>query len=516
MSNKESKLAAGSVIILLGSIILRLGGFIYRFILSRLLSTAGNGIVSLTLPFQNALIISASGGVPPAIAKYISEYLAVDNDEMVHQIIVTGMKLMIFIAILVAIIMYFISEPIAIGMWHKPEALLPLRLVSVIIPVSVIAGALRGVFQGFYQMKNIFYGKFLEQIFTLICAVILVLLGLYAAGAVLGTALGFLAAVLGSYYLYVRDVKNVYLNKKYSSISFKEEKKILWSILKFSVPVVITGIAEIFLYDTGTFFIGIYLATSYAAFFSYASAISRIPLIISNSVSVSILPASSEAASLNDKKLLKLYIHQAYRYTALVTLPISAFIMVYSVPLMTLLFGEAYSVGAGALTILVAGMFFFAIYTIVSSMCQGLGKPHFPMIALILGTISNIIFSILLIPRYNIIGAGMSTTISTFIVMMVTVIELTKVSEIHPPYIDLIKNIVATVVMVIVMYLIPDTIIGMIIGGIIGSIVYCIMLLVLKAIRREDVSFIKHFIDKTGPLRKYLIKIGKKLYKYTS
>ena len=38
MTDKKSKLAAGSIIIILGSIILRLGGFIYRFILSRLLS----------------------------------------------------------------------------------------------------------------------------------------------------------------------------------------------------------------------------------------------------------------------------------------------------------------------------------------------------------------------------------------------------------------------------------------------------------------------------------------------
>jgi len=516
LADKESKLASGSIIILLGSIILRLGGFIYRFILTRLLSTTGYGIVGLTIPFQNALIIGASGGVPPAIAKYVSEYLAVDNEVMVHQIIKTAMKLMVFMAVIVALLMFIIAEPIAIGIWNKPEALLPLRLVSVIIPFSVVAGALRGVFQGFYQMKNIFYGKFLEQIFTLICAVILVLLGWYAAGAVLGTALGFLAAVLGSYYLYVRDVKQKYLVNDYPSISFKEELKIYKTILKFSIPVVITGIAEIFLYDTGTFFIGTFLATAYAGFFTNASAISRIPLIISNSVSVSILPAASEAASLKDSNLLKLYLHQAYRYTSIVTLPICAFIMVYALPIMTLLFTDEYAPGAGALTILVAGMFFFAIYTIVSSMCQGLNKPYVPMISLIIGTITNVIFSILLIPRYDIIGAGLSTTISTFVVMSITLIELTRVSKIHPPYIDLVKIIAATVVMTIVMYLIPNTLIGMIIGGIIGSIVYMVMILLLRAIRKEDVTFIKHFINKTGPLKKPILKLGKRFYKYLS
>ena len=160
MSDKESKLASGSIIILLGSIILRFGGFIYRFILSRLLTTQGYGLIGLTLPFQNIFIIGASGGVPPAIAKYVSQYKAVDNKEMVHQYIVTGIKLMVFMSIIAGLIMFLISEPIAINMWHKPEALLPLRLVSLIIPFSVIVGAIRGVFQGFYQMQNIFYSKF--------------------------------------------------------------------------------------------------------------------------------------------------------------------------------------------------------------------------------------------------------------------------------------------------------------------------------------------------------------------
>ena len=156
MSDKKSKLASGSIIILLGSIILRLGGFIYRFILSRLLSTTGYGIVGLTLPFQNALITAASGGVPPAIAKYVAEYNAIDEEQMVHQIIVTSMKLMIFMAFIAATVMLIISEPVAIGMWNKPEVLMPLRLVALIVPFSVIVGALRGVFQGYYNMLDLF------------------------------------------------------------------------------------------------------------------------------------------------------------------------------------------------------------------------------------------------------------------------------------------------------------------------------------------------------------------------
>lgn len=514
MSDKESKLAAGSIITMLGSVILRLGGFIYRFILSRLLTTAQYGIVGLTLPFQNTFIIAASGGIPPAIAKYVSQYKAVDDKKMVHQISLTGMKLMVFLAIIAAIIMLIISEPVAMMMWNKPEAILPLRLVALIIPFSVIVGAIRGIFQGFYNMQDLFYSKFLEQIATLILASSLVLFGWLAAGAVLGTALGFLVSLLGSYYLYKRDIKDVYLNEKFEKIPFKEESKIMIQIFKFSIPVVISGIAEIVLYDSGTFFIGMFLPALYAGFYTNATAVSRIPLIIANSISVSVLPATSEADSLKDKNLLTMYIHQSYRYTALTSLPVSAFIIIYSLPLMSLLFGNAYAGGAGALSISVSGMFFFSMYLIASSMCQGLGKPTFPMYSLIVGAIISIISCVLLIPIFDIRGASIATTISTFVLMLMTIMEVTKLTDVHAPYRDLAKMLFATAVMMIIMFLTPKNLLGMIAGGIIASIVYVVLIVYSKAIKSEDMVFVEHIVSKTGPLKKYLNKVVVKINNY--
>ena len=62
--------------------------------------------------------------------------------------------------------------------------------------------------------------------------------------------------------------------------------------------------------------------------------------------------------------------------------------------------------------------------------------------------------------------------------------------------------------MIFVMYLIPHTIIGMFIGLIVGSLVYIIVILLLKALKPEDVVFIENIINKTGPLKKYLTKIA--------
>ena len=64
----ESKVAKGSFFILIGNIIFRIGGYLYRFLMASLLGPAMYGILGLTLPFQGVFQILSAGGLPPAIA----------------------------------------------------------------------------------------------------------------------------------------------------------------------------------------------------------------------------------------------------------------------------------------------------------------------------------------------------------------------------------------------------------------------------------------------------------------
>jgi stage V sporulation protein B len=91
----DTKIAKGSIIILLDSLIFRVGGFIYRFSMAYLLGPTGYGIFTLTLPLISVLQLSAEGGIPPAVAKYIAQYEAVGQEGMIKQIIKTSFKLVL-------------------------------------------------------------------------------------------------------------------------------------------------------------------------------------------------------------------------------------------------------------------------------------------------------------------------------------------------------------------------------------------------------------------------------------
>ncbi len=501
----SSKIAQGSIVILMGSFLFRIGGYIYRFLMANLLGPAGYGILGLTLPFQGFLIIIAGAGLPPAIAKHVSEYYAKNDTEMVKAVINISTKLMIALGLIFSVIIFFLAEPLAMGLFGKPEAILPFQLIALITPFSVIVGAIRGTFQGFYQMTNILITRAFELIFMVIFAVGLVFAGFYVAGAVIGTAVGFMAALAVAVYLFQRDVKGKIsqpkklLSRASKTLTFNDELKIAKMLLFFSIPVVITGLAELALYDMGTLVIGHYMASEFVGYYNAASPVARLPLIISMAVATSVLPATAEAMSLNNKELLKTYVLQSYRYVSLFVVPLCIGTIVFATPIISILFGQAYIPGSAALQILAAGMLFFTIYTVSSSIAQGLGHPRLPMYILIIGTTIDIVLSIVLVPPYGINGAAIATTITSLFIMSTLVWKTLQLARISLPIMDFAKIIIASIIMGIVFIPFPQTKSFFFLALIISPFIYFGVLAVIGGLKLEDVRIMRKLGNKLGP-----------------
>ena len=105
-----NKLVRGSLIIFIGNIIFRIGGYLYRFLMATLLGPVNNGILGTTISVQGIFQTLSSGGLPPAISKYIAEYEAVDDHNMARQTIYTALKIMVFLGLLLGVLMIFVIK----------------------------------------------------------------------------------------------------------------------------------------------------------------------------------------------------------------------------------------------------------------------------------------------------------------------------------------------------------------------------------------------------------------------
>ena len=475
MSNKVLK---NSFILVIGNLLFRVGGYINRLLMSRMLGPEGYGLYGLTLPFQGIFQILSAGGLPPAISKYVAEYNAQDEKALTRQVIYTATKFMVLMAILLSIILLFSSDFIANSIFHKPLVVWPLRAVSLITPFSVIVGAMRGAFQGVYKNEYTVYNRMAEQLATIVFAVVFVYCGLYAMGAVLGGAFGFIVSAITAVLLYKKYISPMFYSEDSLDLSLREELNLLWMLICFAVPVAITALSEMAIYDVGTLVIGIFMLSTDVGFYNAADPISE-------------------------------YVVDCLRYCILTVIPMCVVISMFSIPIIQLLFGNVYTPGSGVLSILVIGMSFYSVYMISSSILQGTGNPRLPMYILLVGTVVNIALNAVFVNLMGIIGAAIATTITTGILMIVIMLFVIRTTKISIPWKNILLVLACNLILMAVCYLIPKTLIGLIIGIIIGSLIYIVSLIRLKVLTKRDISFFSQYMNKIPIIKKYTPKIVK-------
>ncbi|RBQ23626.1 hypothetical protein ALNOE001_08080 [Candidatus Methanobinarius endosymbioticus] len=466
------------------------------------------GILSYILQFQGILQVLSAGGLPPAIAKYVSEYTAIDEKALARQTIYTSLKIMLVLGILFGFLMVFFIAPYLAGLNPKmPGLLYPLQAVGFIVPFSVIVGAFRGVFQGVIKMEYILATRAVEQIFMIVLATLLVILGYSAFGAVIGSVMGFAASAILSVIIFQKYMwKYIPKPEVEYNFSISEELRLAKKMLFFAVPVTITALAEMLIFAISTFVIAKLLGDLYTGYFGAADPISRFPLIISTSLATTILPAVSAAFSTKNQKLLSKYVSQSYRYSMSIIVPMCVGIALFSTPVLQITFPR-FLAAAPSLSILVIGMTFYSLFAISSSIVQGIGNPKIPMYVLVVGAILTFVLNWLIVPIYGIVGGALATTIACFFIMIPILKMSFSLTKTKAPYLFVGKVILASIIMALIILIIPKTILGLIIGIIICPIIYLLGLIYLKSFDRDDIQAIRRFSHKFGPLSKIINRV---------
>lgn len=506
-----NKFVRGSFIIFIGNMIFRIGGYVYRFLMAALLGPSMYGVLSITLPYQGIFQSLSAGGLPPAIAKFVAEHNALNESDMARQTIYTALKIMIFLGVFLgALMVLFVAPWLAYDYLGKPETLVPLQIVGLITPFSVIVGAFRGAFQGVYKMEYIVYTRAVEQLAMILLATAFILMGLSVAGALWGTVLGFAFSAVAAIYIFKKHMCK-YIPPASDDFVFtvRDELKLASKLVRFSIPVIITSIAEMIIYNICTLVMGRFLTTDDVGYFSAADPIARLPLMIPVAIATTILPAASEAFAAKKRESLQKYISQAYTLSLLFVVPMCLGIALFSTSILRVCYftDVEYTLGAGALSVLVVGMTFYSIYTVSTSIVQGIGNPRIPMYILVFGAILAFALNWYMVPIYGIVGGSFATTLACFVMMVPILYLVFKLTKTKPPVKRISKILLASVLLVIVALIIPDTPVGLVCGIILCPIAYFAGLLVCKFFTVDDVEAFRSFSSKLGPLSGILNKI---------
>ncbi len=449
MKINTKSIVYGTMILTIANTSVRVLGFIYRILISRLIGPQGMGLVQMVYPVYMIALTFSISGIPVAVSKLVSEYKVKNDIKGMKRVVITALLLVTFISLLISVItltnLDFISNSILKDGRTK-------GILFIILPCIIVVG-LACVFKGFfYGIKEIHppaFAGIIEQLVRM--SVALSLLYLFnpkdyaQAGALVavGMVIGEMASLLFLHYRY-NSVKNMGVN---SSISAKYYK-VFRSIITIAAPITLTRIASSFINGANAVLIPQRLIAGgmsneeAVGLFGIASGMVMpllfLPFTITNALSVVIIPNLSERMVLKDWNDIRQKIYKTFYVTCLTAFPSMALLTSLGDPIGNVLYAQPL---VGQLLLpLSFSLVFHALQHTSSGILNGLGKQNKGAIHFFLGSIVQLITTYFLVadPRFGIYGFVISFFTGSVIISLLNIKTILKFTNLEFPLIKLI------------------------------------------------------------------------------
>ena len=529
MAEKKDTLLKGTAILAGAAFISKFLGLIYKVVLSRTIGDLGLGLYEKVYPIYTMILTVAIVGIPVAISKLVSEKRAEDKYVAADYIFKSALKINFIFGLIATIILIILAKPIAryglddIDVYYSIIAIAPAIFI-----VSIMA-SYRGYFQGRRNMMPTAISQVVEQLIRMTTMITLAYFLLPygvefgAAGAASGALWGAIGGLIVILIIYYRYQNNKSETKEDNQGKLPSFKKVMNRIFSLAFPVTIGALilplmrfidASMITRRLKVAGFSHQLATSlYGQFNGMAMTLVRFPTVIAASLAVNLVPAISEAYTLNKDKLAKSRINKAFKLAIYVSLPASMGLFILAKPLCEMIFANAQA--AISLRYVSLGVVSVSLQQMTSSILQGFDRPKIPARNLFFGALLNAILNYFLTarPSLGIRGAALGTLAGFTLAAILNIIDVFKVTKPQFNYKSLlllptISGIVMSLLVYVTYYrlnklvgIISSTLIAVIVG--ISS--YGLALLLTGGLKKEDLKLIPKIGNK---LAYYLDKLG--------
>ena len=395
-------LLRSSLLLTLSNLAVRFGSYVYRILMGRLLSPYEFGLLNLALPLQFLVVVLASSGIAPSLAKFIAEGQAKGELRRRDEIATSSLLYYTLAGALLGAV-FFALAPLAIGIFHEPSLVTTIRISAIALPFGFAIAAISGVLQGLKRFGTLSLTLAAQQALRIAFALSLVLfISATANSAILGSTLGFAVTTLLAYFIF-RNLGISCAGRSFSA--FKE-------VFLFSVPVSLTSVAAFALAYVDILLLGVFLPPQEVGIYSAASPTARLGLAFASALTAALLPRVAALSAKNDVTALRKQVEGSYRLLFPILGVATAIALLFAKQIIILLFGSAYAEAALPFRILTVGSFFYGFFTVNSGIFQGLGKPTTPMKILAAAAVLDVLLNLLLIPGFGTTGAAIASSLS--------------------------------------------------------------------------------------------------------
>ena len=434
ISNKlKNPIISGTLLLTASGILGKIIGFFYRIFLSRTIGAEGLGIYQLIFPISTICFAITVSGLSTALSKYIAEYRERDPSSP-KRFLRLSLLMSGFLSLVIMLVLFRYSEFIAENILLEPRCAPLIPILAYSIPLASVHSCIHGYYYGKKKAAIPAASSFMEQ-FVRVAFVFLIYQIRLEQGQSIDASIAVWGLVFGEAGAFLLCVTALLFSKeKPKKSTGYRVSSLMGKLLAYSLPLSMNRLAltlfvsfESILIPSRLVLFGYSQSDALSVFgvlTGMALSIVTFPTVFTNSVSVMILPAISEADSRNDTEKIQRTIYQTIFGCLLLGSICTGGLLLTGKWIGDFLFGNAL---AGKFICLLSYICpFLFLSSILSSIMHGLGMPAYPFFLNLLGIGIRIYFVYFQIPRNGLRAYLMGMLLSQILTALLSVWILWK------------------------------------------------------------------------------------------
>jgi O-antigen/teichoic acid export membrane protein len=451
MGEREKKvlnnLLKGAGFTVMGLFFSKAMGFLYRIIVGRYIGPEAYGQLSIGIMILGFAKAFSGGFLESALKKYIPEFLAQDDKGSIKGIVISSVGITILISLLVGFGIFFSAEFIATEFFGSAGLTWIIQTFGLLTIISSPYDRLMEATVGFNTAKwrNLIPRVFQNIVQVTAALIIVILLGKGLEGAVLSWIIATILSTVAAFYVLEKKLGPVILSNVKAKYRTKE-------ILVFSYPLLLSGVIGTAQNWSDTALIGYFMTESAVGLYNAAFPIAMLVTIPAQALgalalsSLAELSTKEESVAVNSLKTIT-------NWSFALVFPAFLLLALFPREVILLLFGGEYTSVALVIPILAFGNLFTSSIGKLGDFLQT--KEHTKLMFYNTATtmILNVALNILLIPKMGVLGAGIATSTSMLLGVILLLTEGYIYEGITPFHKNMVKTIFSGVLAVIGTYL---------------------------------------------------------------
>lgn len=441
MSNTKKGFLRGALILTAAGFLSRIIGFFYRIFLSRTIGAEQIGIYQLASPLYTLCLALCAVGIHSVLSRSISAKFAKGDKKAAFDTLITGLIISLTLSIAAAFLLHRFSGFLGAAILHETRCVPLLKLLSFSLPFSCLHSCISAYYYARKKTGIPSLSQLLEQVVRVGVSFLFYSISLQQGtqpGALLAVS-GVLAGELASCLFSLIAINLEFGKYHYAVHTLEKPMTYTREIFLLSLPLTLNHVLVTVLHSTETILIPGKLEASgltasaalslYGVLTGMALPMIMFPSAITNSIAVMLLPSVAEDQAIGNWKSISRTIESTIHYCLILGIFSIGVFFCFGDHIGTLLFD---STDTGVfLKILAFICPFLYLNTTLSSILNGLGKTNLSFIENVIGLGIRILFVMILIPQYGILGYLWGLLISELSITCLNLLFLYHLTPFH-------------------------------------------------------------------------------------